>query len=75
MNPFVRFMTSPAGRVTRVVGATIVIGSGLIAVGGTSGVVLAAVGIVPLAASLFDICVFAPLFQLPFSGARIRAVR
>ena len=75
MNPFVRFMTSPAGRAVRVAGAAILIGAGLIGVGGVSGAGLALVGVVPLAAGAFDICVFAPLFRSPFSGAQIRAMR
>ena len=75
MNPFVRFMTSPGGRAFRVLGATLLIGAGLISIGGMSGTILAVLGLVPLAAGLFDICVFGPLFRLPFSGARIRAMR
>jgi len=31
------------------------------------------IGLVPLAAGIFDFCVFAPLFGAPLSGARIRA--
>ena len=74
MNPFVRFMQTPAGRVIRVVAGGALIGAGLISVGGVPGVVMAVVGVVPLAAGLFDICVFAPFFRIPFSGARIRAI-
>jgi len=34
---------------------------------------VAVVGAVPLAAGLFDFCVFAPLFGNPMSGPKIRA--
>jgi hypothetical protein len=30
------------------------------------------IGLVPLAAGVFDRCVFAPLFGLPFAGPRLR---
>ena len=40
---------------------------GLVA-GGTAGLVVAAVGAVPLAAGLANVCLFAPLFHAPFRG-------
>ncbi len=36
------------------------------------GYVLAVVGFVPLAAGVFDFCVFAPLASYPFQGPRLR---
>jgi hypothetical protein len=33
---------------------------------------VAIIGLVPLLAGLFDRCVFAPLFGLPFDGERLR---
>jgi hypothetical protein len=72
MNAFFRFIASPAGRGTRVVAglALILIGIGLVQ--GTGGWILAIVGLVPLAAGVFDKCVFAPLFGLPFAGPTLR---
>jgi hypothetical protein len=35
--------------------------------------VLAVVGLVPLLAAAFDVCVFAPLFSQPFHGRDLRA--
>jgi hypothetical protein len=35
--------------------------------------IVAIVGLVPLAAGVFDFCVFAPLFGNPMSGPKIRA--
>lgn len=72
MNPFVKFMASGTGRITRIVAGATLIAWGLLGLTGTTGTVVAIVGIVPLAAGLFDICVLAPFFSVPFSGAKIR---
>ena len=72
MNRFFRFMASSAGRVVRAVAGVVLILVGLLLVQGTWGWVLAVVGLVPLAAGLFDRCVFAPLFGLPFVGPSLR---
>lgn len=68
---FARLMNSPAGRLVRVVA-----GIGLIAWGYTqradvTGVVLMVVGLVPLAAGAFDLCLISALLGGPISGARI----
>lgn len=74
---FVFFMSSPAGRVLRVVIGLGLIGWGVslavVASNMTAGVVLAVVGLVPLAAGLLDVCLIAPFIGVPFSGAKIRA--
>ncbi len=75
MNPFVSFMVSPAGRLTRIVAGIALIGWGLLGLHDTTGIVIAVVGAVPLLAGLFDVCLFAPLFSYPISGAKIRAAR
>lgn len=73
MNPFVKFMASPTGRVVRIIAGIALIVWGLIGLGGTAGIIVAVVGAVPLLAGLFDFCVFAPLFGNPLSGPKIRA--
>ncbi len=74
---FASFMSSATGRVLR-----ILVGLGLIGWGAflsvtastmTVGIILAVVGLLPLVAGLVDVCVFAPLFGAPFSGAKVRA--
>ena len=70
---FGQFMASRIGRVTRIVGGILLIGGGLLVVGGIPGVVLAAIGLVPLLAGAFDVCVFSALFRGPFAGSDIRA--
>lgn len=73
MNPFVTFMSSTAGRVTRIVAgiALIVIGALI----GGAGWTLTVVGLVPLLAGVFDVCLFAPVFRAPFAGKQVRAGR
>jgi hypothetical protein len=72
MSWFVRLMPTPAGRVCRVVGGAVLIGTGLL-IGGLPGVLLDVLGAFPLLTGLFDVCLFGPLFHLPFRGARFRA--
>lgn len=69
---FVKFMVTGAGRAVRVVAGIALVVVGLLVVGGTGGIVLAVIGLVPLMAGLFDFCVFAPLFGMPFMGKQVR---
>ena len=73
MNPFVKFMSSTAGRITRIVAGIALIALGLLVVHGVGGIILAIVGLLPLVAGLFDFCVFAPLFGAPLSGKQVRS--
>jgi hypothetical protein len=72
MKGLFRFLASPAGRITRIVAGLALILVGPLVVQGTIGWILAVVGLVPLFAGLFDRCVFAPLFGLPFVGPKLR---
>jgi hypothetical protein len=73
MNPFVKFLVLPIGRIVRVVVGLALIAGGLLVLGGAAGIVVAVVGAVPLLAGVFDLCVFAPLFGYSISGSRTRA--
>ncbi len=64
---FVRMMNSTAGRIGRVLAGLVLIVIG-VAIGGTGGIVLAIVGVVPLAAGIAGACLAAPLL-----GAALRA--
>jgi len=75
MNPFVKFMASTTGRIVRIVAGIALIAWGFLGLGGTTGVIVAVIGAVPLLAGLFDFCVFAPLFGAPLSGPKIRAAK
>ena len=72
MKAVLGFLASAAGRVVRAVAGIVLIVVGLALVKGTGGWILAIVGLLPLAAGVFDWCLFAPLFGLPFVGAALR---
>lgn len=69
---FAQFMSSPAGRVLRVVAGAGMIAGG-IAADSDLGTGVAVAGLVPLLAGAFDFCVLSPLFGGPLSGKAIRA--
>lgn len=70
---FAKFMSSGLGRGVRIVAGILLIVIGL-AAGGTGGIVLAVVGVVPLLAGLLDVCLIgALLFRTPLKGADVRA--
>ena len=72
MNPLVKFLASTAGRIIRVLAGVALVAWGLLGLTGTAGIIVAIIGLVPLLAGIFDVCVFAPLFRNPFKGADIR---
>jgi len=69
---FVSFMGSPAGRGARIVVGVAMIVAGL-AIGSTGGIILAIVGLVPLGAGTFNVCLFAPAFGGDLRGNPRRA--
>jgi len=72
MNPFVKLMASTTGRLVRIVAGIALMAWGLLGIQGTGGMVVAVVGLLPLVAGLFDFCIFAPLFEAPLNGPKIR---
>lgn len=69
---FAKFMAGGAGRVLRVVAGLAIIGAGLVLVGGVAGYVVAAIGLLPLAAGLFDFCLLGPLLGRGLGGQSLR---
>ena len=69
---FGQCMSSRRGRIGRMVGGIALIAIGLFALGGAAGIVLAAVGLVPLLAGAFDVCIFSALFGGPLRGSDVR---
>ena len=67
------FLASSSGRITRAVAGIVLIVLGLFVVGGTGGLIIAIIGLAPLAAGVFDFCLFAPLASLPFNGDKLRS--
>lgn len=68
---FVQFMASAPGRLVRLVAGVLFVVVGLVAGGGWYA--LAVVGLVPLLAAAFDVCLLAPLLRQPFRGKDVRA--
>ena len=66
-------MSTPRGRSRGVFAGLALIVGGLFALGGTAGMVIAAVGLVPLLAGAFDVCIFSALFGGPLRGSGVRA--
>ena len=63
---FARLMSTPAGRVARIVAGLVLMAIGIGLGGGW--LVLVVVGLLPLAAGVFNVCAVAPLIHAPFSG-------
>jgi hypothetical protein len=73
MKSTMKFLASGNGRIIRiVVGAALVI-AGIFINPTWLGIVVVVIGLIPLLAGIFDKCVFAPLFGLPFDGKKLRA--
>jgi hypothetical protein len=51
-----------------VVAGIVLVLVGLLAIGGTGGIILAVIGLAPLATGVFNICLLGPLFRLDLSG-------
>jgi len=72
MNTVFDFIAGSTGRLIRALAGLALILIGLLLVKGTGGWILVIVGLAPLAAGVFDFCIFAPLFGLPFMGPSLR---
>jgi Inner membrane protein YgaP-like, transmembrane domain len=68
---FAQFVNSPAGRLARLVAGAGLIGWGYTQRGTGTGLVFIAVGLVPLTAGAFNLCLISALLGGPLSGARI----
>jgi hypothetical protein len=72
MDNIFSFLASMAGRVTRIVAGIALIAWGYFGLSGNTSIIVIVIGLIPLLAGIFDVCVFAPLFRLPFGGAALR---
>ena len=64
----VRFMQSWTGRLLRMGAGALLMWYGLTQMVGTGGIVLAVVGLVPIAAGAFNFCLLGPLFGVTLMG-------
>jgi DUF2892 family protein len=67
---FAMWMASGWGRIVRIVAGLILVAAGLY-VQNAWGLVVAIIGLVPLAAGVFNLCLFAPLFGGPINARRL----
>ncbi|MBE0688974.1 MAG: DUF2892 domain-containing protein [Anaerolineae bacterium] len=65
---FAKFMAGSVGRVARIVLGIVLILVGLLVVKDTGGIILAIIGIWPVVAGIFNVCLIAPIIGAPFSG-------
>lgn len=69
MKKIFTYLSSANGRTARFIGGSIISAIGLFV-----SPVLVAIGLLPLFAAVFDFCIFAPFFKLPFEGEKLREV-
>ncbi|MCS7296097.1 MAG: DUF2892 domain-containing protein [Dehalococcoidia bacterium] len=72
VNPFVRFMASGAGRLLRIVIGVALILLGVFVLPAPWSWIVEAIGVIPIAAGIFDFCLLGPLFGVGFWGRDIR---
>jgi hypothetical protein len=73
-SPFGQFMASTAGRVLRgVIGAALIVGA--VAIGGAGAWALGVLGVILVAAGVFDFCVITGVIDNVWSGREVRARR
>ena len=65
---FVAFMRSWAGRLLRIAAGALLMWYGMMQMTGTAGLLVAALGVVPIAAGVFNFCLIGPLVGLTFVG-------
>ena len=66
------FLASEIGRIVRIIAGIVIFAVGLFVVPGVPGVIVMALGFVPIFAGVLDFCLFAPLFGQPILGEGIR---
>jgi hypothetical protein len=72
MESFFRFMVTRAGGIIRIIVGLILIVVGIYWGQGVVGYLMVIAGLVPLVACIFDKCIFAALFKLPWDGSALR---
>ena len=65
----IKFMASPVGRGARIILGLALMILGFAVIGGTGGIIMGFVGLVPIALGVLNICLLAPFFGQGFHGA------
>jgi hypothetical protein len=68
---FAKYVNTPAGRIVRIIAGLALIGWGYVQLPGAMGIVLIIVGLVPLTAGVFNLCLISALLGGTISGERI----
>ena len=71
--PLAKFLAGTAGRTVRLLAGVVLVIAGLTWLGGTVGLIVAIIGLVPIAAGLFDFCLLSALLGGPLRGRDVRA--
>jgi len=61
------YMASSNGRTSKFIAGAVIVSAGLFV-----SPIMIIVGLIPLFAAVFDVCVLAPFFKLPFEGEKLR---
>ncbi|BAD60753.1 DUF2892 domain-containing protein [Nocardia farcinica] len=64
----VEFMRGTAGRAARIIAGIALILIGLAAIGGPVGILVAVIGVIPIAAGAFNFCLLGPVLGLDLHG-------
>lgn len=75
MKDLAGFLASANGRILRGVAGIVLIAVGLLLIEPPGGYIVAVIGLIPLAAGVFDFCLLAPLFGMSLKGENIRRNR
>ncbi|NDJ86397.1 MAG: DUF2892 domain-containing protein [Chloroflexi bacterium] len=65
---FAKFMAQIPGRAVRIIAGVAIIALGLLVVGDIAGIIIAVIGVAPILAGVFNVCLIAPIIGAPFSG-------
>jgi len=68
---FAKFINSPTGRIVRIIAGLVLIVWGYTQLPDTGGIVLIVIGLIPLAAGTFNLCLISALLGGTISGAKI----
>jgi hypothetical protein len=67
MKNIFKYLSSTNGRTMKFISGAVIVSAGLFV-----SPTLVVLGLLPLFAAIFDVCIFAPLFKLPFEGEKLR---
>jgi len=65
---FAKFMAGSVGRLVRIIAGIVLVLVGLLVVKDTGGIIIAIIGLLPILAGVFNVCLIAPILGAPFSG-------